>query len=452
MTPMIRRAALTGIPPVILAAMLALPSGRPFPSLVAILTYALLAGHALRGELSPRMRSGLFLLTCAVVLLFTARAGLIMKGNLANPRDYDFGVFHLDGRVAAAGLNFYDPASFQRIAEGATYDPLFVREILDVGFWYPPPTMLLFLPLAWMAVKPALFVWYLFHGGSLILAGFIVWRVFREEASGGDAPLIAALLLLNWGFLSTLIYAQTNFLVLLFAALFWRDFDRPRAGIWFALGCCVKPIFGVLVLLILLRRKWSAFAAGTATGAAVSLISILVFGSATFFAFFTANVSAHLDADTYIQTLNQSLLSTILRVTHYEFAPGVSPTRHPVYIALALTFTAITAWRIFAVSEDRRNWAFAMALTLALLIYPATLVHYCILLALFALVMWRDRESFPGGAFVAAAVLAAGYGCLSYAQGQLIFPVMLIFWLIAIAMSFTASGSGFAGARAGNLR
>ena len=80
--------------------------------------------------------------------------------NLREVREWDFLCFWLWGRAGARGANFYDPAASAWMAEGLELSPEFQRQIVDVGFWYPPPTMLLFAPFGALPVRAALLLWY----------------------------------------------------------------------------------------------------------------------------------------------------------------------------------------------------------------------------------------------------------------------------------------------------
>jgi hypothetical protein len=44
-----------------------------------------------------------------------------------------------------------------------TTSEVFSREVLDVGFPYPAPTMLLFAPLGWVELRTAALAWYALH-------------------------------------------------------------------------------------------------------------------------------------------------------------------------------------------------------------------------------------------------------------------------------------------------
>ena len=81
-----------------------------------------------------------------------------------------------------------------------------VRDILSVGFWYPPPTMLLFAPLGLLEMKSALLVWYLVQGAFAIATVVLLARLFLRDWALGIA-LSAGLVAF---FASTVWFAQAH--------------------------------------------------------------------------------------------------------------------------------------------------------------------------------------------------------------------------------------------------
>ncbi|HYD50316.1 MAG TPA: hypothetical protein VEB21_18305, partial [Terriglobales bacterium] len=75
--------------------------------------------------------------------------------NIRQPPEWDMLAFWLFGAAARQG-NFYDPSHLHAVAATlpsagiVLTDPLFVQDVLDVGFPYPPPTMLLFAGLGYL--------------------------------------------------------------------------------------------------------------------------------------------------------------------------------------------------------------------------------------------------------------------------------------------------------------
>src|SRR6266498_5175483 len=80
-----------------------------------------------------------------------------------NIPQWDFLCLYLFGKVGISGSNFYDPAVFAQFfhelqLRDITND-VYVREIVNVGFWYPPSSMFIFLPLGLFTVKTGYIIW-----------------------------------------------------------------------------------------------------------------------------------------------------------------------------------------------------------------------------------------------------------------------------------------------------
>lgn len=169
----------------------------------------------------------------------------------------------LEGRAAAA----YDlpaHAAAERVPFGG-------RDVGYAAFFYPPPFLLVCLPLALLPYLAALVVWQVATGVAWLRVVQVVLGVRTV------VPILAfPAVLLN------LEHGQNGFLT---AALFGAGMlaleRRPRlAGLCF--GCLViKPQLLVLLpVLLLLRRAWRTIGAGVAAALALAGLSLLLFGMA----------------------------------------------------------------------------------------------------------------------------------------------------------------------------
>src|SRR6478609_9531993 len=103
---------------------------------------------------------------------------------------YDFTAFYLWGKTAAKGLDFYLPANLQIVFNSLELPPadykIFTEEIVNVGFLYPPPTILYFAPLGFLSYKAAVICWAVlnvfFAFGSIYL---IYDLFFRKDKLNG---------------------------------------------------------------------------------------------------------------------------------------------------------------------------------------------------------------------------------------------------------------------------
>jgi hypothetical protein len=396
---------------------------------------AILIGYHCYPKLNGRTRAALLGLVMAVIAVSVRRLLGIMHSNVAHPPEWDFLGFWLNGKVAVQGLNFYETAHAHQLAQPFHPSPEFVREILDVGFWYPPPSIFLFAPLGWFEFRTAYLLWYIFHGAVLVVCILMIWKVLlKKEGQSGLMSLafVASLVLVLHGTRSTIEYGQTNFMALLMVLLFWHDRALWRAGLWVAIGIFTKPFLAALLMFLVLRRHWRVLASSAAFLALFSLVTCLIFGPRTFLAYFRPGHYAALPGWVYVETSNQSLLATILRLTHVD--PGnSSPLGHPAYVLLSLLLTGVTGWRVFRLDKPDEDWGLALTVLLALLIYPVSQMFYSVLLIVPILLLWNDRLELrlrPWGVLV---LLSLGYLLANLNSNEsFIFPATALFWIACL--------------------
>jgi hypothetical protein len=405
----------------------------------AILPFLLviLLGFHHRRQLAAIWKAAWVGLTLAVILISSVNGLRVMRANIAQQPEWDFLAFWMYGQVAGQGLNFYEPQSYQELARPFSLSEEFTDEILSTGFWYPPPTMLLFLPLGAFDVQTSYVVWYIVNGFALILDIVLLWNIFLKKSGLTGLAFVTALMLALQATLFTIELGQTNFIVLLWMLLFWRDHERPRAGIWLALGILTKPFVAVLFLYLLLRRSWRVMVSALATLAAISLLSIVVFGPSTFFSYFTLNPTSKIPGYVYTESANQSLLATVLRLTQQDIG-SASPLTQPIYLVITAFLVAATGWLIYRLNRSKMDWTLALSVLLALVIYPATLKHYSVLLIAPLLLLWMHRKNLPGGVWSVTGFITLSYVCAGFNSGDFVFVALALNWFALAGISVWA--------------
>jgi hypothetical protein len=402
--------------------------------LLLLLVPIILLGFHYHQRMSVPQRAVLLGVLLGIILLWSIHLTRIMDTNIAQPPEWDFLGFWLNGKVAAQGLNFYEPGHAQQLAKPFHPSTEFTHEILDVGFWYPPPTIFLFLPLGWFDIRTAYLLWYVAHSIILILDIFWLWKIFLNKSSWLGLALTAALILMLFGTQSTIIYGQTNFLALLMLLLFWRDRTFPRSGIWLALGIFTKPFLALLLGYLLLRQHWRILGNTVFILAALSLLTITVFSPVTFFSYFTPNHYGSLPMWVYTEGSNQSLLAVILRYTHYDFS-HISPLTQPIFVVSSLLLTIITGWLVYQLDKNHEDWALVLTLLLTLLLYPVSQMFYSLLLIVPMLLLWMHRQELVLGTWSVVGFITFEYAILSREDGNYVFIATMLTWVICAAIA-----------------
>jgi len=361
-----------------------------------------------RERIVGRLRILSWAIVLAIILAFGAGTAMILYRNLQHPPVWDFLSFWLNGQVAIRGLNFYEPAHYQMVPLPLDAGPAFTAEIMNVGFWYPPPSMILFMPLGLFDIRTGLIVWYAAQGAALAMCIILVRKAFFGGTDLAGLVLALAFVAAMAGTLTTWEFAQTNFLALLMLLLLWLDRERGRGGMWLVIGSIVKPFLLSLVLVPIFRKNGRVLRGAFITLVVVSVLTIGLFGVETTLSYFTHNPTSRLAGFIYTEVTNQSLLATVLRLGSYGISdePALG---YPLYIGLAILMTGVTCWFVSSLKGDSTEWGISFVLMLALVVYPASQFFYSVLLVVPLMFLWARRDAIPTGAWGAGALITVVY-------------------------------------------
>ena len=199
----------------------------------------------------------------------------------------DFNAFWAAGHLAVAGnpAGAYDNVLIEATERAATDMPPGY-----LAFYYPPPFLLLCLPLGLLGFLPALI---LFVGGEMVLLLALLRRILPQGW--------AWLPLLSWpGFLMNALSGQNAPLTAAcFAgAAIWLESRPVLAGMCLG-GLVCKPQLAVCVPVALLAaRRFRALFACAATAIGACALSFMVFGSGVWRGFLANAPNARADIET----------------------------------------------------------------------------------------------------------------------------------------------------------
>jgi hypothetical protein len=409
-----------------------------------VLTPIVLVGYDHRAALSARLRRAYVAFLLLVVTAFGGLDAVRTWHNVVEPPEWDLQAFWIINRVAVMGENFYDARVVHRIAAplqradpplSATAE--FSVEVLDAGFKYPPQAMLWMAPFGWPDLRAATIWWYALLTAALLGSVIMLRRVFFPAGGRLELGVVAALVLLLRSTYTTFAFGQTGVLLLLILALLWRDRDRPMAGVWLAAGVLVKPLFAFFVAYPVLRRNWRAAGAFALTLLALTLLTLGVFGREVFVSYFTTDPTQRAPDWLYTEAENQSLLSTLLRLAHYDFARG-SPLTYPPFVVAAAVIVGVTLWLLRRKGREAGALGLAAAVPAALLVYPHSLDHYAVLLLVPMLYLWTHREALRLGETFVVTVITVTYALVRYDIGSIVVVANALQWLLFVALGVRA--------------
>lgn len=362
---------------------------------------------------------------------------------------WDFMCFYMFGKAGLSGSNFYDPALFSNIFTALNLkidgNAGFIAEIVNVGFWYPPPSMFLFLFLGLFKIGTSYIIWQSILFLFLIIDLVLLFKYYRLELNDGNKNIyifsLAGVILLFPGFISSFEISQTVFIFLFFLLLLINNLNNWKAGLFLALLIIIKPLAAVFALYFVIFKKWKIFTSFLLTGSIIIGISILFFGFDSFLIFFKSPPTNRIPPEVFYEGTNQSLNAVLLRLQLKFFGYVDFKTIKIVAYSLSLFISLITIYCSFLISKSDSKLAFMIFLPMALLVYPNTLVSYTIIVLPIILYFFNKNYLENWALNVFAIFFLFGIGYFSF------FLLNLILWAIFIALSmlskYNFSKTGF---------
>lgn len=379
------------------------------------------------------MTLGLVFATAAIAI---TRIELLVRSTRAVAQ-WDFVCFWLYGHAVTAHANVYAPATYHALALPVAVDAAFRREVLDVGFPYPPPSIFLFWPIGYFHnLSAASVVWL---SAMLVALAIAIVVVARGYARGSRSTLVAivalALVLPATG--QNIALEQTNFLAVACLAVAFAARRSFVGGVAAAFAVVVKPYLLVVVLWLALRRRWNALLASIATLVIASLASIPLLGPGGLRTFLTENPSTRLPSSVYAEGGAASLYAFLLKLTHKNGSLE-GPVHDPIFVAIAVVLAGSTVWLAATAREADEDLALASLVGMGLMLYPGSWMTYVIALLPALVALGLRARSMP----VAFAAMAAAFFIGNAFNGNTTLVAIVVVWLVLIIV---LAGSRFAG-------
>jgi hypothetical protein len=215
------------------------------------------------------------LLWALVFILWAAFAQVYLRMirlTIADPSSSDFTIFYYTSQMVADGLPMYGESP-------ARYG---VRWAADhLGNLNPPHFQILFIPLASLSYAQALLAWVGISAACLITSLVLIVRELGVPLTWKRLAVWGALTIGLAPFTTVAVTSEMTFVLMLPFTLLWRAWRRGEwtsAGAWLGVLVSLKLFFGVFAVWLLMKRRYRALAAMSASALGLMVLGGLVFG------------------------------------------------------------------------------------------------------------------------------------------------------------------------------
>jgi hypothetical protein len=348
-----------------------------------------------------------------------------------NQQVWDFSAFYLWGKAAVAGYDVYSPENLKIVFNSIKLPPfyldIFVKEIVDTGFFYPPQSILYFAPLGFLSYYPAYILWMIFNLSFAFASMYLLFRRFEKSDLLSTLVLTATLFFLCSPARLTIMFSQTNFILLFYLLLIEKYANKNVGGIFLALAVVTKPYMLILGVFFLLRKNWGAIIYFMGGMLAITGITFFLFGKSIFLSYILNNPTKRIPPSVFSEEMNQSLHGVLLRAK-------VISLDHPiVYISVAGGILLLAGlYLLFLLKNKLPHYILPTLLLVGLLIYPATLAYYGVLL-LFIIFKFLDKDDqLEIKPYMGAVVIGVVFAVISLS----VFACICLLLIILVSKSF----------------
>ena len=350
-----------------------------FIAILACICFYLLNGQV---KISKRAIWAIyFVILAAMAASFFYKIGY----TITHTQFWDFTCFYLYGKVSSAGYNFYSPENFHTVFNSLHLPAIlnssnesyagFINDCVNIGFPYPTPTILYFVPLGFLSYQTALVVWMLFISSFAFACIYLIYLLFFKDYKLNGLMLVSILFFTLPQTRGTIFYTQTNFILLFLLLLMNKYSDKKWAGIFLAIAFFTKPYMLIFIIYFIIRKNWGAILFFILSAAALAGCVLAIFGLSPFQNYLFNNHASRYTKSVFFEANNQSLHSVLLR-NHL-----ISVDNPQAYMYLSIAILILTGiFLLYLLKKKLYNNIFSVLLLISLAIYPGTLDHYGVIL------------------------------------------------------------------------
>jgi hypothetical protein len=354
------------------------------------------------------------------------------------PSVYDFSAFFLWGKTAAQGHDFYLPQNLQLVFNALQLPPhedykVFSEEIVNVGFLYPPPTILYFAPLGFLSYKTAVISWTILNAFFAFACIYLIYDLFFRKDKFNGLMLVSILFFFLKPVLDTVTFLQTNFIILFYLLLVRKYLDKKVAGVFVALAMFTKPYMAILILFFIIKKKWDTIVYFIGTSVVMVGLTLLFFGLDPFKSYIFNSPTHRIPPWVFSEGINQSLHAVLIRLNL------ISVEKSYAYAGIAVGIASLSTWYLLLLTKrGLYDYLMPFLLLIGMLLYPGTLSYYGVLL-LFIIFQFFDEESMLRfNAYATTAIVSVFYILSTFSTFLCICFLLVVLLFKSIGMILAA--------------
>src|SRR5215217_5429180 len=255
----------------------------------------------------------------------------------------------------------------------------------------PPIFAVLMAPLALLEPITAYRIFVLIT--ILVSVGYIVWMSDELGLRLAWTAVGASMLFFSSPFLEQLSLGQIYSLLALGLVAAWVADRRGKStvsGVALGLVLAVKPQFAPVLLWPLVRRRWRSFVAALASGAAATLVGVVVAGPGALIDWLTY-VSSRQPTGSWANNTIPGAADRLFRDNDFVEPLAMLPWAEPLAYAIAVGIIILTAWWVQHDAE-MGLWALVAA---SLLAPPVSWHNYLVVLGPGILLLLARGRTLP---------------------------------------------------------
>jgi hypothetical protein len=226
---------------------------------------------------------------------------------------------------------------------------------------------------------------------------------------------------------STVVYSQTNFILLFLLLLMKKHSDKKFSGILLALAFFTKPYMLIFGLYFLIRKQWKPIIYCIATTLILVGFTILVYGIEPFITYIYDNPIKRYPSWIQADSMHQSLNAVLIR-SHLTSINNPS-----VYYYIAISILILTVFYLFYLAGRKLyDSMWAVLLLVGLMLYPGTIYYYGVLILFIIFQFFDEKRELGFNMYLTIPIIAIFY----ILSGFYLFICFCFLLIILILKSF----------------